>query len=111
MTDTIIREAIIINAATRRPFIDADPGLVVANGDVASCLDPMMVGLINTMIVIENDADEMGQTADLDIVWSDTMAPVWLECPGCDAMKHANGFCIIDDATVTEPTIICFDCA
>lgn len=108
----ITREAIIVDKAKGgRPVLDTDPAYLEVSGDVASPFDPNLVRMVVTMIDLENDADDRGIPGDmdLDLVWSDTNAPVWLECPGCDVMKFAHTY-MVDDEEPGQPCAVCFDC-
>jgi hypothetical protein len=101
----------IINATTRElvvlgpkgtELLDMDPVDVANNGDVASVWDTRVTDILDAM---DDYTDEFGVDG-LTLVWSDTHAPVLLECPSCECVKHATVFAQADD----DDCLICRDC-
>jgi hypothetical protein len=83
-------------------LLDMDPEDVSNDGDVASVWDTRVQDVLDA---IEDYHDETGVDG-MTPVWSDTLAPVMLECPSCKSVKLAIGFAMPDD----DDCLVCTDC-
>jgi hypothetical protein len=82
------REVTAINARTDAPSLDLDPIMVWNNGDVASAWDERLGQLLDAMAAHPDP---------MRLVWSDTNAPVMVECPTCHSVTYATSFSTVDD--------------
>lgn len=74
------REAIVVHTDGKSPVIDIDPMYLPDLGDGVTDVFEGMTELLDGM---EEMIIDSGDTLNLSLVWSDTLAPVMIRCGTC----------------------------